>query len=299
MIFRRIGVGSVHQVNLSLATVYLMSAWLAYDFRDPVVVPYAIGLNLCLAAFAWFSNLRRYRVITDHPTSRVASAPQGYIELDGQASDADGFGLIAPLSSLPCVWYRYELERREGDKWVASDSGVSRETLLLVDGSGKCLVDPDGAEVHTRHYRMWIDGQSRKKEWLIQAGDKLYVIGDHVTLGGANSDLDYRADLATLLNEWKQDKADLLHRFDADRNGEIDMQEWEQARLAAERQVARDHLDIRTRDGFHLLRKPGHRRLFLIANQPPATLARNYRLWSWFHLAVLLGGSLAGIALAG
>lgn len=296
MIFRRLGTGSVHHLNLSLLGIYLLAGWIGIDMGGQAL-PWALGTAMLIAVFAWYGNMRRYRVIVDHPTSRIASAPQGYVELDGQASDADGFALVAPLSGLPCIWYRYVLERRQGDSWVTSDSGVSQDLMLLEDGSGKCLVDPEGAEVHTRHYRMWGDSQSRKKEWIIQAHDNLYVIGDHVTLGGASDDLDFRADLTALLSEWKQDKDALLRRFDADADGEIDLQEWGKARAAAEHQVAQDHLEIRTRDGFHLLRQPKHGRLYLIANLPPAKLAGRYRGWSWAHLLAVMAGAAAIVTL--
>jgi hypothetical protein len=297
MIFRRLGTGSVHHLNLSLLGIYLIAGWIGFEFGDPALMTWSLGAAMGVAIFAWFGNLRRYRVIVDHPTSRIASAPQGYVELDGRASDADGFDLVAPLSGLPCIWYRYVLERRQGDSWVPSDSGTSQDLMLLDDGTGKCMVDPEGAEVHTHHYRQWVDGQNRKQEWIIQSGDNLYVIGDHSTLGGANADLDFRDDLTALLNEWKQDKTQLLRRFDTNGDGEVDLQEWARAREAAEHQVARDHLEIRTRDGFHLLRRPAQGRLYLIANLPPARLAGRYRWWSWTHLLVFLAGSATVILL--
>lgn len=297
MVFSRLGRGSVHQVNLTLAAAYLAAAWAGFDMGRLEAAPLMYTIALLVAIFAWYGNLRRYRVIVDHPTSRIVSAPQGYVELHGQGSDTDGFALVAPLSGLPCIWYRYALERRQGDSWVPSDSGESSDLMLLDDGSGKCLLDPEGAEVHARHYRMWGDGQYRKKEWLIQAGDSLYVIGDHVTLGGAHTDLDARADLAALLNEWKQDKAELLRRFDANSDGAIDLQEWDKAREAAEREVGRQHLELRTRDGFHMMRRPGNGRLYLIANLPPTKLARRYRVWSWLHLTAFLAGAAALLTL--
>lgn len=297
MVFRRLGRGSVHQVNLTLATAYLAAGWAGFDMGRLGAAPLMFTIALLVAIFAWYGNLRRYRVIVDHPTSRIVSAPQGYVELHGQGSDADGFTLVAPLSGLPCIWYRYVLERRQGNSWVPSDSGESSDLMLLDDGSGKCLLDPEGAEVHSRHYRMWGDGSARKKEWLIQAGDSLYVIGEHVTLGGAHTDLDFRADLSALLSEWKQDKAELLRRFDADGDGEIDLQEWNKARTEAEKEVSRHHLEIRTRDGFHMMRRPAGGRLYLIASLPPAKLARRYRVWSWLHLTAFLAGAAALLAL--
>lgn len=292
MFFRFAGKGSVHQANLGLMFFYAAATGAAWRLRDPDPNHWAIAVALALVAYAWFANLRRYRLIADHPTSRVVSAPQGYVELHGQASGEDGFQLIAPLSQRSCVWFRYVLERRQGDKWVREESGESHDHMLLLDGSGRCLVDPDGAEIHSSHYKIWTEGNYRNTEWLIQSGDPLYVIGDHHTLGGANSDLDLRSDLSALLAEWKRDPAELLTRFDADRNGQIDAQEWQQAQREAERQITAQHREIRSRDGVHVMRRPQHGRLYLVANQSPQKLARHYRVWSWAHLTLILGGGI-------
>jgi len=110
--------------------------------------------------------------------------------------------------------------------------------------------------------------------------------------------LDKKADLSTLLAEWKRDKTALLARFDADRDGKISLEEWERARQAASDEVDRTHLDIRMKDGIHLLRKPSHGRPFLIANREVTALVRHFRLWSWLHL-VLMMAALLGLTLLG
>ena len=189
---------------------------------------------------------------------------------------------------MPCLWYRYRIERKHGDRWEHVESGVSHDTFGVNDGSGQVLVDPDGAEILTSHKQVSTQGGYRKTEWTLIEGETIYVIGEHVTLGGPNAVLDKKTDLATLLGEWKQDKAALLARFDANRDGEISLEEWEHARQAASVEIDRAHLDIRLKDDIHLIRKPEHGRPFLVANREVTALVRHFRLWSWVHLAMML-----------
>ena len=254
-----------------------------------------IGLT---SFWAWYANLKRYRTVADTPTSRIASAPQGYIELVGRGRQPPGDGLVSPVSGLPCLWYRYRIERKSGDSWEYVESGISHDTFGLSDGSGLVLVDPEGAEILTSRKQVTNTGDYRKTEWTLIEGETIYVIGEHVTLGGPNAVLDKKADLATLLTEWKQDKSALLARFDADRDGEISLEEWERTRQAASEEVDRAHLDIRLKDGVHLMRKPAHGRPFLIANREVNALVRHFRLWSWLHLSLMLA-ALLGLTLIG
>ncbi len=245
--------------------------------------------------WAWYANLKRYRTVADTPTSRIASAPQGYIELVGRGQQPPGDSLISPVNGLPCLWYRYRVERKHGDRWEHVESGVSHDTFGVNDGSGQVLVDPDGAEILTSHKQVSTQGGYRKTEWTLIEGETIYVIGEHVTLGGPNAMLDKKTDLAALLAEWKQDKTALLARFDANRDGEISLEEWERARQAASIEIDRSHLDIRLKDGIHLIRKPEHGRPFLVANREVTALVRHFRLWSWLHLGLMLA-ALSGLA---
>ena len=126
------------------------------------------------------------------------------------------------------------------------------------------------------------------------AGETIYVIGEHATLGGANAVLNKNEDIAELLAEWKSDLAALLARFDAYHDGEIDLDEWEAARHQAAEEVGRNHFSLRQQDGVHLMRKPAHGRPYLIANRKVEALTRHYRMWSAIHL-VLLAASVGGI----
>lgn len=54
-----------------------------------------------IGLIAWTSTFRRRRAITDTPTSRIASAAQGYVELSGQGRALDDPPLYAPLTQAP------------------------------------------------------------------------------------------------------------------------------------------------------------------------------------------------------
>jgi len=274
--------------NLALSGGNLLILLFGFQMHSPLGWKISFTLVGLTSFWAWLANLKRYRTVADTPTSRIASAPQGYIELVGRGQQPPGERLVSPISGLPCLWYRYRIERKNGDRWEYVESGISHDTFGIHDGSGDALVDPEGAEIMTSHKQVSNSGGYRRTEWTLIEGETIYVIGEHVTLGGPSAVLDKKADLATLLAEWKRDKSALLARLDADRDGEISLDEWERARQAASDEIDRAHLDIRLKDGIHLMRHPAHGRPFLIANREVTALVRHFRLWSWVHLALML-----------
>ena len=84
--------------------------------------------------------------------------------------------------------------------------------------------------------------------------------------------------------------AELLKRFDLDRNGSLDLKEWELARTQARREIAATHRELRTTADVHVMHRPEDGRLYLISDLAPNRLATTYRRWSWFHLAVFFLG---------
>jgi hypothetical protein len=280
-----------HYVNLLTSgghLVLLFAGW-QIDSREAWLI--ILGLISAISFFAWAGNQRRSRLILDTPTSRIASAAQGYIEVTGRAKQVHETPLLSKLTLLPCVWYRYIIEREHNDDkgYDIVEQGTSNDTILIDDGSGQCFIDPDYAEVITRHKQVWKKGDCRYTEYLLSPLDTLYAIGEFTTLGGANSNLDFKGDLNALLTEWKRDKTQLHARFDLDKDGQIDPCEWELAVLAAKREVSKQHGEIRLKDGVHLMRKPGDGRLFLLSNLAEENLARKYVLWGWFHLLAFVG----------
>ncbi|MGC2165472.1 MAG: hypothetical protein WA632_05610, partial [Gallionella sp.] len=154
------------------------------------------------------------RAIRDTPTSRVASAAQGYVELRGTGRIVKGAPLISKFTALPCLWYRYQVKHKDNDgKWETLDSGESSDCFLLRDDSGACLVDPEQAEIITKHRDQWEKDGYQYTEWKLIGHDNLYVIGQFRTRS-SSGEFDSRAELNALLAEWKKDTPALHARFD-------------------------------------------------------------------------------------
>ncbi len=280
--------------------VYLVVGALGVHAEDRRAILVSLAVIAAVAFFAWMLSLRRLLAMSGTPTSRIASAAQGYVELVGQGRNHPDFQVLSRLTFLPCLWYRFVVEQRDGNnKWKQVSSGRSEESFLLHDGSGLCVVDPDHAEVIPRRKEVWTQGDYRYTEWLILPHETVYVLGEFVTLGGENVDLDLKRDVGELLAEWKRNQPQLLERFDLDKDGRISDREWALARSQAKREVRKTHNEIRTRPGTNVLHKPRDGRLFLISNVGPEELTRRYKVWAWVHLVVFVAavGGVGWIAL--
>ena len=244
-----------------------------------------VALMAAISLVAWASTLRRRRVIADTPTSHIASAAQGYVELRGSGAPLDSPPLLSQISARPCLWYRYQVEEKSGsEKWRTVSSGESKASFIIDDGSGCCVVDVDGAEILTRHKKTWVADRYRNTEWLLLAGDAIYALGEFRSIGGATLELDANRDVAALLGELKKNPSELLRRFDLNGDGRIDMNEWALARRAARREIDREHRQARNEADVHTLVRPSDGRPYLLSNLDPDRIARRYLYWSAVHL---------------
>jgi hypothetical protein len=291
----------MHQPGWLSGAIHFVIIAIAFQADSGEVWPYALLAMSAVSFFAWVANYRRYRHIQDLPTSRVASAAQGYVELFGRTELLPGELLVSKLSRTPCCWYSFEIkEKGSDDKWKTLDSGSSVAHFLLVDDTGQCVISPDGAEVLTHDHKVWEQLDRRFTEWLLLPKSVMYAIGEFsTTTAAAVAAGEERADVGALLAEWKQNKREMHERFDLDRDGKISMKEWELARLQARREVRTRQADVQSRsvEGVHILRKPGDGRLFLLANELPDKIGSRYRYWSWAHVVIFIGAGSAGLVM--
>lgn len=281
-----------------------VSEWIMYSVPDdfwPVAV-----LLILLSAGGFAGGLYyflRMRVLENVPTSKIRSAAQGYLELSGQGDLLEGPAIIAPLTGTTCTWYSYLIQerRRSGrnDRWTTIEKGTSDELFLLVDETGKCVIDPDGADIIGPHSNTWYGttawpsrghksansflsaGRYRYTEKRMHPGDPLYAIGLYRTVGGANTEPDLNTDVIALLKEWKADSDILLNKFDANGDGKIDIQEWEAVRDAALREVMAQHHELNAAPAVNIMtRTRDRRRPYILSTEPEANLVTRFRYYS-------------------
>jgi hypothetical protein len=287
-----------HRIDWLTGGAHLVILWIAIQAETGAVWPYALVLMAVVSFFAWATNFRRYRGVHDLPTSRIASAAQGYVELFGRSAVIPDSAVMAPCSGLACCWFSYCVERKSGsDKWVQEDHGESVAHFLLKDGTGECVISPDGAEVLYPRKSVWTQGDRRFTEWLLVPNSPLYAIGEFTTAGGADLELNENRDVGELLADWKKDRAQLLARFDRDQSGEVDLDEWERARLEARREVQTRHVELRSNPGLHLMRKPADGRVFILAAALPGKIGRRFKMWSGIHLAFMFASGITALVL--
>ena len=273
-----------------------------------VLVAAAGCFALAIARRAWL----RARLVEDTPTALVRSAAQGFVRLEGAAQLMPGEPIIAPLSRLPCVWWRYRIEERRGsdERWQSLETDTSSAHFELADVTGTVLVDPDGAELHGTTSVTWygdspqptagppaLEGfrgfgdDYRYTEERIEADAFIHALG-HLTTERPGLGLGHDSDVAARLRAWKRDPAKRAE-FDADGNGELDQAEWEQARQAALLETVRTDAAAPHRP-THVLRKPKSGQPFLLGAMAPEELVlRQQRLAYGASLLFLLCSACA------
>ena len=263
-----------------VAISVLASTWFTDDLRLRLL-GYAVAMVLAIWAAL---NAKRFRqFILDTPRSKIGSAAQGFVELQGKCEFYGNRVTQGFMHGPPCVWHRYTVGCVENE---TSQSGQSDLPFVIRDETGTCVVNPDGAKIISSGRRSWSEGGKYYRTHYIRHGAQLYVFGEMRTNGCSVTSYNERSELAGILKTWKQDQPWLLEEFDADKNGEIDSDEWDNARTRAEK-IARDKFEVKREDRVeNSIRKPSNGLPMLISDQHPDTLAKKFLLLGYFNLVV-------------
>lgn len=284
----------------------------------------ALSLAALISFYVFVRNWKRLRIVEDTPTAKLRSAHQGYIELEGKGQFVDDQPIYAPLSNHPCLWYRSQIEQQETftengrtqTRWNVVYKNISSHRFKLTDGANSCYVDPDDAEVNGNEKLVWygntewpirtqiLESQSivhamtnsyRYSEWLILPGQPLYILGQFKTWS-ATAQQSVRDVMIHLINDWKQDQPALRERFDSNKDGNIDQQEWEVARQQARSEAQQIHDQLALEPDENIITRADNSEYpFIISVYPQTLLIRKYRHTAFMALAgcVIFIGTIA------
>jgi len=283
--------------------------------------------------YAIFRFFHRSRVIDDTPTSKIRSAHQGFVELEGTGRLMKGMPIVSPLSNKQCLWYDYKIEHRTREldigprnsnalsksNWEIVSSGISDNLFLLADETGICVIDPDGATITPSFSKTWygsgehrmieaasvsgilavagVSGKNnyRYTEKRIDVGAELYILGRFKSVGGRREKLDKPGEVRDLIAKWKKTPNFVQRKFDRNGDGEIDMQEWQHVIKAAEQEVENSIGERLVQQEIHTLSKPvDSRRPFIISVEDQHAILKTYRRFSFGSIVLFF---LSGISL--
>lgn len=291
-----------------------------FEIQDYVIFLIISGGGSLGCLIGIFRYYRLARFIEDTPTSKIRSAAQGYIELEGRTRAFEGSELQAPLTGKNCVWYRYEVEkyvrRGKNSHWVTVKAETSDAPFILDDTTGECVVEPYGADVRASRGNIWYGGTPRpvnlpprkRSSWVSLNGKRyryteerivkdefVYSLGYFETVNPVSRGFEKGRAIRDIITGWKQDYDVMVDRFDADRDGKIDLEEWKQVRAAAALEADQQRTEFEAGEPMHVLaRSPGRDYPFLIGTHEQRDLASRFRRSALGCLiGFLLLGSLA------
>jgi hypothetical protein len=260
-----------------------------------------------LSFVTWLRSLKAARHSENLARTRIRGAAQGYVELFGMTRPLDGGALKAPLSGRSCVWWRFSVSETDGEV-VTYRHDESRKPFYIQDATGRCLVNPIGAELTPSDAQEWqsdkspalqdavspLQGELTRtryycSESVLLPGVRLYVLGEFRTVRKAPHALDR---MRERLAGWLRDHR---HRaiLDVNRDGRIDDTELAAARRAAMHDARRE---VGTAVGYEdCISEPGDGRPFAIAPRVKPTYVREHTKAGWLALLTFFG-CLAGWA---
>ena len=126
-------------------------------------------------------------------------------------------------------------------------------------------------------------------------GDPLYTLGHFTTDSTGQRTLSADQLAGDILRNWKTDFPALLTKFDHNRDGELDLREWQLVREAALGKAREQQAAVAGAPPDHLLSQPEHSGLpFIVSSAEQTHLSRGFRRGALAYAAgFLLAGTLA------
>ncbi|NOT14989.1 MAG: hypothetical protein HOP21_05305 [Methylotenera sp.] len=301
-LFKKLQGNHVNLLALAVVSgIFLVAHQLHIGFSNPQAWGWLLSTAMATSLFAALFNYWRLLKITEAPISTIAAAAQGYIELHGTAFTSKP--LHTPYHGISCVWYRAFVYVNQANRWQKKpedyrliEYAESKDVFQLKDATGECSVNPKGAEIIYAQQRTSYKNNHRYIEEFLPAGKALYVLGQLDTRDEFADQKAIQQEVSTILTDLKKRPQYMLNRYDQNRNGQIDMDEWQLARQDAMQQ-AQAKLSMKAHTGDFMLAKPNDHHLFLISAKSPDALSTSYRHWAIAHFSVLIALLLALIKL--
>lgn len=139
-------------------------------------------IGLGAGGYWFFKGMRLWlqkRDILNRPLSKVKSVAMGDAELSGEV---EAIKLLkAPYSNADCVYCAYRLEVPHKNGWRVIDRGIKSMIFHLNDGTGRILVNPEGATFYgvNTYQQVVTEGFGRKRytEQIVKPGQILFMEG--------------------------------------------------------------------------------------------------------------------------
>ena len=264
-----------------------------------------IGLITGFGLFIYgFLQLEKKNLIENIPTSKIRSVAMGLAELTGKVEPK--ILLKSPITQTECVFYKFiiEEERRnsKGKKyWVKIKEGCSTNYFYIKDDTARILVDPISAELVLDYMYRYIDDKFsgsyksyRYTEWYIVPNETIYIIG---TVKKIRDNVeDRKSKLVEILKQLKQDK-EKLKQFDVNKNGQIDIEEWDMARMKIEQELIEQELSqtVETPEDELIIAKGDIEKTFIISDHSEKQLISKYIFKG--YLSIISGFSIIVISI--
>jgi len=246
--------------------------------------------------FLWWHGMHTRNLVLGVPTSKIASAPQGYVELAGRAASAKRY---FPEAAEFYLWKRTQVATRPRTTalrefpfnlfYTVTSVEVTENPFCIEDDSGTALIVPAGAEVICSRCETEYAGDRKVIRESILDGDPLYVLGHFNT---TRQEVDVATTAEELVNDWKMDR-DQVKRFDTNRDGYLSARELLDMHRIARNAAEDKATEAAEEAGMNTLSPSPDGRKFVISTLLPEQLAGHYRWTLSIGLALFFAG-LAG-----